>query len=193
MKNIPSFILLTTCLLVSFRPKQFSIAPQKGVHRSIDTSSITPTVLTESDIANFRLDIELGKYCADSCGGVSFLLYATLENKSNDTLTYLDWNCEHLIWRTNNPNAFAGQPTTFCDGCLHNYPSIYSVSPHKKTFFKLRAGYTRGKQKFRLGMTLQRPIKQMGWIYYMEKDSAIRNVLQKQTTNVIWSNEISIF
>jgi len=190
MKIFLSAVLLVNCFWGLFHNSK--VEPRKGLTPHTDTSTIILNRLTAADRINYPLTVRLGKYCSDSCGNVSFLLYATLENNSNDTLQYLDWNCEHFIWRTNNINVTAIEPTTFCDGCLHNFLDVFRVPPHKSTSFVLRAGYRQGAQMFKLGMTLQRVMKDQDWTDNIEHSSAMRDILQSQTVNIVWSNEISI-
>jgi hypothetical protein len=45
---------------------------------------------------------------------------------------------------------------------------------------------------FKLGMTLQRVMKDQDWTDNIEHSSAMRDILQSQTVNIVWSNEISI-
>jgi hypothetical protein len=190
------FLVSLGCLCIVAKPKPL-VSGKEPVCLLTDTLTIKRNKLTEKDRHNYKLTATLGNYCSDSCGHASFLLYATLENKSDDTLKYLDWTCDHFIWRTNNKYTFVSQRCDFCDGCAHNLLDFYPVPPHQHVSIVLRAGYApRGRQNFRLGMIIQRVIKRRDFDYYQAyyygKDFN-KHKLEYQTQNTIWSNEISIY
>jgi hypothetical protein len=157
-----------------------------------DTSITTYNQLTASNKNSYVLKVRLGNYGKDSCGNYAYGLHATIDNRTDDTLKYLDWTCEHFIWKTNNTNVWAVQPMTLCDGCLKNIMSVCTVPPHKQVIVSLRSGFSDGTQTFRLGMILQRVIRNDDWLYYFRYFDMDRHKLQNQKQNVIWSNAIKI-
>jgi len=164
-----------------------------------DTIQLNYNNLTNQDQANYILKAKSLKSSTDAClpnGKRSYELEVTLTNLSNDTLKYVDWSCNHIIWCVDDKSIWIGDDT-FCIECNAQVIKTFSIPPHKSTEFDLLLGLPPNVKatliKFRAGVILERVVKPADFAFYNRHftDSDFFD-LSKQTQNAIWSDEITI-
>ncbi|MDR3694740.1 hypothetical protein [Mucilaginibacter sp.] len=165
-----------------------------------DTLNINYNNLTALDKQKYDLNVKVESEGDDSCSGPVkhfFVLTAILQNKSNDTLKYMDWTCSHMIWCTDSKLVWANEQESYCIACDSNFPAGFQVLPHQSKRIALMAGFRANVKpvttQFRVGIILERILKPSDFSFYLEKfDSAKMDILSYQTQNLIWSNVIQV-
>jgi hypothetical protein len=140
---------------------------------SIDTTESSYNTLTNLDRGKYILTVKLISIGKDVCSTPvekSYILKAVLENKSNDTLKYIDWTCLHDIWHSNSKLIWINEQNSSCLVCDADHINIFQVPPHRSVTKQLLAEFKEGTHpmltKFRIGMILQRVMKKNDWDYY---------------------------
>jgi len=152
--------------------------------------------LSISDKLNYELIGKLGKPTKSRCNiYFGYKVNIVLRNKSNDTLKYIDWDCGSHVWNINNDNLKVHTPNDFefCGTCDRNMIVIFEVPPHKiKSLYVYvnRKKNFRQKCNFKIGMILQRVIKDKDFYFY--DYYFLRHNLSDQKINIIWSNSIEL-
>lgn len=131
-------------------------------------------------------------------GNMHRCLYAVvpvmLNNKSADTLNYINMSCTKLDIFTTNAENVRLIPSNLRE-CFKNSPSIYKVAPYQQVTFYIPVYFLTDTGKgrlftskaFKIGMSLYRHIEgvqlpfDLRWL-----------MLWQETDNVIWSNEIVV-
>ena len=165
-----------------------------------DTLNINYNNLTIQDKRKYDLRVALKSEGDDSCSVPVkhlYILSAVLQNKSNDTLKYLDWTCSHMIWCTDSKLVWANDQESYCVVCESNFPAQFQVPPHQSKRIALVAGFRANVQpvttQFRVGIILERILKPSDFSFYVEKFNLEKTGgLSYQTQNLIWSNVIQV-
>ena len=82
------------------------------IRKIVDRLGIDYNNLTEGDRHKYVLNVEIVNAGHDTCEGpvkLSYKLLAVLQNRSEDTLKYLDFTCTHMIWYTDSNLVWANE------------------------------------------------------------------------------------
>jgi hypothetical protein len=161
--------------------------------------------LTIKDKQNYELTVSLGKIAENRCNGLGTLNTKTkiykinilLQNRSKDTLKYIDWTCSSEIWDIDNNKVNVYPPFMLenCGACEKNIIDIYEVPPYKsKELYVYVSKKDKGliKPKFEIGMIIQRVIKMKDFRFYSDNFFGTKYNLSDQKMNLIWSNSIEM-
>jgi len=170
------------------------------IRKIIDTSGIDYNNLTNQDRGKYILNVEVVNEGNDSCNGSVrrfYKLLAILQNRSEDTLKYLDFTCSHMIWYTDSNLVWANEQDSSCIVCDNNFVTDFSIPPHGSKKIELLAKFFNEIKpvttQFRVGMVLQRVIKASDWKFYFKRFvTGEMGNLHHQTKNLIWSNVVQI-
>jgi hypothetical protein len=194
------FLILILGVACNHPPTQIVKETKPRINNVVDTTRINYNDLTSQDRSKYILNVSLLKIDSDSCREPvkkAYRLRAILQNLSDDTLKYLDYTCSHMIWRADNELLWVDQQTSSCLVCDANFITEFIVVPHGQEKIELLMEFNQdvkaNVKNFRVGMILQRVIKQKDWnVYFKQFIKGDIAALSKQTQNSIWSNLIQI-
>jgi hypothetical protein len=195
-----ALLVVWCCIGFQKRTSGFISPMHSNLSNFIDTTKSSYNTLTDLDRNKYILTVKLIGVGKDACSTPtrkSYMLKAVLQNKSSDTLKYIDWTCLHQVWHSDNKQIWANEQDASCTTCDANFITILRVPPHQSVTKQLIAEFKTGAKsistKFRVGIILQRIIKKKDWEYYGKyfilKE---RYHLNDQLQNLIWSNSIQL-
>jgi len=113
-------------------------------------------------------------------------IHLKLTNNSSDTLRYMSMSCSWLDYYQFNIKGL----NIWDEGCSKNIPRILTVLPHRSVIFYMPVMYEKNRivpnLHFKIGMSLQK------YISRQQPDNAYTYLLRSETSNLIWSNEVSV-
>jgi hypothetical protein len=157
--------------------------------------------LIEGDRRKFTLSIDQSKikrltdtaiYTYTSKGVKKKYLFTICEtkinNNSDDTLKYINMKCSWLeMYKVNNVNFSLAEQL-----CFGNYPEIYVVLPRQSSTVKIPVitdVATNLPEKIKIGLSLQ---KYTGDNQFFTLFDPRELMMKPETSNMIWSNEVTI-
>jgi hypothetical protein len=204
--NLSITILLVVFCIGFIEKTLFSNNQNSAIKRiSQKQSTIDLNRLTIKDKQNYELTVSLGKIAKNRCNGLGTLnpktkiykINVLLQNRSKDTLKYIDWTCSSEIWNIDNNKVNVYTPFMLenCGACDSNFITIFEVPPHKSKELYVYAGKKEGnliKPAIKIGMILQRVIKKKDFGFYFDNFFGTKYNLSDQKMNLIWSNSIEM-
>jgi hypothetical protein len=205
MKVNLSIAILLVSFCIRVMQKNILSNNQNSITKLISQKQSTTDLnrLAIKDKQNYELIVSLGKVAENRCNGLGILntkiykINVLLQNRSKDTLKYIDWTCSSEIWDIDNKRVNVYPPFMLenCGACDSNFIGIFEVPPHKSKELYV---YVSKRDKssnlctFKIGIILQRVIKMKDFWFYNNYFFGTKNHISDQKMNLIWSNSIEM-